>query len=76
MLFFTGVLIISVWGMLQNTGDIAIYLAIVIISGIMMAFAMLALVKRLGVTFPEVVGGFIPLEEIRKRNNAVANSFI
>jgi hypothetical protein len=41
----------------------------------MSGFSLMSLVGRLAVACPEVVGGFVPLEEIRERNNRIANSF-
>ncbi len=62
LIFFAGVFVISLWGMLYNDTDRNIYMSMAVISGIMMAFAIMALVSRLAVAFREVVGGFIPLE--------------
>lgn len=42
----------------------------------MVGLSLLSLVGRLGVACPEVVGGFVSLEEIRERNSRVANSFV
>lgn len=51
------------------------YIGLIAISTVMVGFSLMSLVGRLAVACPEVVGGFIPLEEIRERNSRIANSF-